>query len=64
MFTAMESFLITSQLLMVSQFPSMLQLMAHSHPQLHEIASNCVERDPTRRPIMSNIVEQLNTMTK
>ena len=49
---------------MVSQFPSMLQLMAHSHPQLHEIASNCVERDPTRRPIMSNIVEQLNTMTK
>ena len=50
-----------------NQFPdpdarsSMLQSIARVFPLLHNIASSCLENDPTRRPTMSNILDQLNT---
>ena len=50
-----------------NQFPdrharsSMLQSIARVFPLLHNIASSCLQEDPTRRPTMSNILDQLNT---
>ena len=50
-----------------NQFPdpvalsSMLQSIARVFPLLHNIASSCLEKDPTRRPTMSNVLDQLNT---
>ena len=45
-------------------FPSMMQSMARSWPLMHRIVNTCVDHDPTKRPTMNSIVEQLNTLTK
>ena len=44
-------------------FPSMMQSMARSWPLMHRIVSTCVDDDPTKRPAMNSIVEQLNRLT-
>ena len=45
-------------------FPSMMQSMVDNWPLMHQIISSCVEHDPTKRPSMNSIVDQLNTFTK
>ena len=45
-------------------FPSMMQSMARSWPLMHRIVSTCVDHDPTKRPTMNSIVEQLNRLAK
>ena len=45
-------------------FPSMLDSMVRSWPLMHQIVSSCIEHDPTKRPTMNSIVDQLNTFTK
>ena len=45
-------------------FPSMMQSMARNWPLMHRIVSSCVEHDPTKRPAMNSIVDQLNSLTK
>ena len=50
---------LTSQFPFQSEFPSLLQLVAHKWPLMHKLINTCVDRNPTRRPAMSSIVDQL-----
>ena len=45
-------------------FPSMLDSMVRSWPLMHRIVSSCIDHEPTKRPTMNSIVDQLNTFTK
>ena len=41
-------------------FPSLLQSIAREWPIIHQTITACVEDDPSNRPTMSSIVDQLN----
>ena len=56
--------LFTDQLPDPRAFPSMLQSMAQSWPLMHRLICSCVEQDPTKRPSMTYLVDQLNKFTK
>ena len=45
-------------------FPSLLQSVAHEWPIIHQTITACVEDDPSNRPTMSRIVDQLNVFTR
>ena len=45
-------------------FPSLLQSITHEWPIIHQTITACVEDDPSNRPTMSSIVDQLNVFIR
>ena len=48
---------LTSQFPFQSEFPSLLQSVAHKWPRIHRVAGLCVDRNPAKQPGMSSIID-------